>query len=399
MLEASFFISNRRRLIERLEGGVIVLGAYGRQQRSNDAAHSFTQEANFWYLCGIDEPDWMLIIDGSANKSYLVAPTIEDTHATFDGSVSADEAKSTSGVDKIIDVDESISLLRSLSRRHPAVSTVGAPSYAEHFNFTLNPSIAKLRTLLERHFTQVIDVKKDIAALRAIKSQEEIVMITKSVDVTVKAFKSIHADMKTFKHEYEIEADFSHAMRRAGAAGHAYDPIIAAGINACTLHYSHNRSSISNRQLVLMDVGASYGGYAADITRTYAKGDATQRQRQVHAAVETAHKRIDLIEPMLSVESYQREVDVIMKEALTSIGLDATDDGLRRYFPHAVSHGLGIDVHDSLAAPKYFLENMVLTVEPGIYIPEEKIGVRIEDDILVTDGGNRNLSAGLSTRL
>ncbi len=149
-----------------------------------------------------------------------------------------------------------------------------------------------------------------------------------------------------------------------------------------------------------MDVGAFYGGYAADISRTYVKGEPTKRQAAVHQAVEVAHHRIiKLIEPMLSVEEYQRSVDKIMKEALDSIGLQSDDTGLRKYFPHAISHGLGIDVHDSLGAPKYFETNMVLTVEPGIYIPEENIGVRIEDDILVTANGRKNLSAALSTGL
>jgi Xaa-Pro aminopeptidase len=149
-----------------------------------------------------------------------------------------------------------------------------------------------------------------------------------------------------------------------------------------------------------MDMGASYGGYAADISRTYVKGQPTKRQLEVYAAVEAAHQRIiSLVEPMFSVEAYQVAVDKIMSEALSSIGLQSDKDGRRRYFPHAISHGLGIDVHDSLGAPKYFAENMVLTVEPGIYIPEENIGVRIEDDILVTSSGHKNLSAGLSTGL
>jgi len=173
---------------------------------------------------------------------------------------------------------------------------------------------------------------------------------------------------------------------------------VAAGANACTLHYAHNRSKVMGRQLVLMDVGASYGGYTADITRTYAKGEPTKRQRQVHEAVEAAHHRIiGLIRPMLAVDEYQREVDAIMREAIASLGLPSDDAALRRYFPHAVSHGLGIDVHDSLGSPRFLQAGMVLTVEPGIYLPEEGIGVRIEDDILVTAAGNENLSRRLST--
>jgi Xaa-Pro aminopeptidase len=154
---------------------------------------------------------------------------------------------------------------------------------------------------------------------------------------------------------------------------------------------------------VLLDIGARSGGYAADITRTYAYGDPTKRQIEIHAAVQAAHHAIiKLITPNLAVEEYQREVDCIMIDALLSVGLmaDRDDtDNYHKYFPHAISHGLGVDVHDSLGGPQFLQLGMVLTVEPGIYIPEEGIGVRIEDDILVTDSGNVNLSARLSTDL
>ncbi len=379
---------------------LVTLSAYEALQRSNDSAHAFTQEANFWYLTGIDEPGWLLIIDGTQHHSWLVMPDVTETHKVFDGSLSGEEAKRISGVDSVITVDESLVLLRTLAKRHGVVHTIGRPPYAEHFNFTLNTSIERNKQMLERQFAKIQDCRKELAAMRAIKQPEELEMIQKAVNVSVAAFQNIHQNFSKYKNEYEIEADFAHSIRFSGASGCAYDSIVAAGINACTLHYDKNNSALRSKQLVLMDMGAQYGGYAADITRTYAKGEPTRRQREVHQAVEAAHHRIvGLIEPMLSVESYQRSVDKIMREALASINLESDDDSLRRYFPHAISHGLGIDVHDSLGTPKYFAENMVLTVEPGIYIPEESIGVRIEDDILVTKSGRKNLSAQLSTGL
>lgn len=399
-MKATFFRANRSKLITVLSGGVAVLYAYGRQQRSNDAAHAFTQEANFWYLTGINEPDWGLIIDGTRAISYLVMPDMDEEHRIFDGGLSADDAQLVSGVDKVITTDQATVLLRELARRHGLAHTVGAPTYANRFNFALNPSLTLRQHALERVFPKVNDIQKDIAKLRAIKQPHEIEMIKKAVKKTAGAFELIHERMRDMSSEYEIEAEFSYHMRKSGLDGHAYDPIVAAGANACTLHYSKNSAKVVGRQLVLMDVGGLYGGYAADITRTYVKGEPTKRQRQVHAAVEQAHHRIiRLIEPMLPVESYQKSVDEIMMEAIGSVGLPSDETALRRYFPHAISHGLGIDVHDSLGAPKYFQENMVLTVEPGIYIPEEGIGVRIEDDILVTKTGRQNLSASLSTGL
>jgi Xaa-Pro aminopeptidase len=213
----------------------------------------------------------------------------------------------------------------------------------------------------------------------------------------------VRQKLPTLRYEYEVEAEFSYYLRRHGAKGHAYDPIVASGQNACTLHYVDNTSRLKKRQLLLLDIGARSGGYAADITRTYALGEPTKRQVAVHEAVQDAQRQIiSLLKPDLSIEEYHRDVDVIMKQALLSLGLmkDMEDDtAYRTYFPHAISHGLGIDVHDSLGGPRYLQPGMVLTVEPGIYIPDEGIGVRIEDDILITDTGHANLSARLSTDL
>jgi len=141
-------------------------------------------------------------------------------------------------------------------------------------------------------------------------------------------------------------------------------------------------------------------GYCADVTRTYAVGAPTDRQKAVHAAVESAHhKIIALLGPDKLVKDYHQQVDGIMIKALKSLGLYSKPSDYRKYFPHAISHGLGIDVHDSLGSPTHFKPGMVLTVEPGIYIPEEEIGVRIEDDILITETGIENLSGALPTSL
>lgn len=378
----------------------MILSAYGRLQRSNDAAFAFEQEANFWYLCGIEDPDWQLIFDGTTDTSWLIMPDVDEVHRIFDGGLSAEEAKRISGVDHVVTAREGGERIALLTRTHPLVYSLDTPPHSDHYNFSMNPLPAKHWSFLERTFERIQDCRKELAILRSLKQPDELAMIQKAVNATIAAFDTIHSAMSTYKNEFEIEADFMHSVRRAGASGVAYDSIVAAGLNACTLHYGKNHASIRSRQLTLMDMGAKVGGYAADISRTYAKGEPTRRQREVHSAVETAHHRIiALLEPMLMVEEYQRHVDSIMSEALESIGLGSGEESLRRYFPHAVSHGLGIDVHDSLGGPKFLQEGMVLTVEPGIYIPEETIGVRIEDDIAVTAKGHKNLSGSLSTGL
>lgn len=400
-MDASFFSHNRRTIGTR--AGLVILAANTRMQQRNDTFYPFKQEANFWYLAGIEQPDWLVIIDGATGEEWLVQPEIDEVHAVFDGALTPERARTLSGIKKILPHDEGMALLRKLARKHSVVQTIFNPPHASHFNFTLNPAVSINKRMLERIFTSVKDCQKELALLRAIKQPEEIQAIQRSIDLTTKAFEQVKNLLASAKYEYEIEAAFSHHFKRSGGHGHAYEPIIAAGGNACILHYVENSRRVRARQLVLMDVGACVDGYAADITRTYAKGEPTKRQRQVHDAVRSAHNDIvGIIRPGLLIEDYLKQVDTRMQQALMEVGLlkyETDTDMYRKYFPHAISHGLGIDVHDSLGGAKYFEPNMVLTVEPGIYIPEESIGVRIEDDIRVTDTGSRNLSAKLSTEL
>lgn len=401
-LEKSFFAGNRERVYDELKGGILAVAAYSQMQRGNDAATHFEQEGNFWYLTGIDYPDWWLLMDARRRRSWLVAPTVEERHEIFDGSLSRDEAQRISGIDEIIDRQEADSWLRQAARSHRLVHTVDAPAGADTFGFTLNPAAHEMREKLERIFASVSDFRLELARLRAVKQLVEIAVMQSAIDLTVKSFAEVRKNIDKYRYEYEVEADFTHDFRRAGAEGHAYDPIVAFGKNACTLHYIRNNDKLSKGNLLLIDIGARQNGYAADITRTYAVGKPTKRQQAVHDAVRTAQQEIiGLIQPGFPVEEYFKKVDHIMQRALMDLHLikDENDPAYRKYFPHSIGHGLGIDVHDALGRPEILQEGMVMTVEPGIYIPEEGIGVRIEDDILITNDGHKNLSAKLSTGL
>jgi Xaa-Pro aminopeptidase len=389
----------RRRLIVAVNGGLVVLAGYEAMQQSADMEAPFLQEASFWWLTGIEEPGWKVIIDGIRKRTCLVRPTMSDTHRTFNGGLSDSEALQVSGANEVIGDEEFESYLRQLRRTH----SVAYDNYdrSPGYDFVVNPAQKELHETLGRIFENVQNCIGKLNELRAIKQPDEITAIEKAVTLTVDAFAHVRKELSSYKAEYEIEAEFTHFFRRKNAA-HAYAPIVASGSHACTLHYGKNESKFASRNLVLIDIGARVDGYAADITRTYAVNP-TKRQQTVHAAVEQAHHAIiALIKPGLLVSDYIASVDTIMKDTLMSIGLlkDMDDNQTyRKYFPHAVSHGLGIDVHDSLGAPRYLKEGMVLTVEPGIYIPEEGIGIRIEDDILVTAKGHKNLSGRLSTSL
>ena len=398
-LPPTFFANNRQKLVQKLKGGVVALAAYSEMQRGNDMAFPFEQEGNFQYLTGIEHPDWWLLGDGTRNKWWLVAPQLSKEKLVFDGGLDPEEAKTISGVDEVIDRTEALSLLRQLKRTHAMAYVCEQPEHSERFGFTLNPALRDLKMLMERHFTKVQNCRGELARLRALKQPEELAIIKEAIKLTSNAFQSVKKKLSEYKHEYEIEADFTHYFRSRGAKGHAYDPIIASGKNACTLHYDENNARLAKRSLVLMDVGAQVEGYAADITRTYALGEISRRQKAIHEAVCRAQREIiQLCQPGVSVQKYIEESNAIMVRELVELGLitDAKDEKFYTYYPHAISHGLGIDVHDSLGKPIELQAGMVLTVEPGIYVPEEAIGVRIEDDIYIGEAGPENLSERLA---
>ena len=397
-MNEDFFTNNRAALALRLGGGaLVVVTGYGEVQRSNDTAHLFEQEGNFWYLTGIESPDWQLIMAGK--RAWLVAPEIDDIKETFDGSLSIEAAKKRSGVKEVISSNDALALLRQLRRQHSVVYVPQTYKHVQEYaHFFFNPAPAKADKQLGLIFERIVDCHKELAQLRAIKQPEEIKALQKAIDITAAAFASLTKSLSGLQYEYEAEALMSYEIRRRGATGHAYSPIIAGSQNACTLHYVTNNDRLQKKQLLLMDVGAKYDGYSADISRTYAIGEPTKRQQAVYDAVLAAQKKcINLVKPGVSFKELQSSVDTIMTEAITSLGFSA--DRLRDYFPHAIGHGLGIDVHDSLGGFDALQPGMVLTIEPGIYIHDEGIGVRIEDDILVTETGNENLSKRIPREL
>ncbi|HET7630509.1 MAG TPA: Xaa-Pro aminopeptidase [Candidatus Saccharimonadales bacterium] len=398
-LSSNFFKANRQRLLEQLpDDALVVLAAYSEMQRTADASFKFEQEASFYYLTGIEAPDWRLIIDKPSGREYLVAPEADPVKLLFDGGLTSETAKRLSGVADVIDDHPANNQLEEFRKRGRSVYCLRTPAYLKSAGFTVNPSADKLARQLKRRFGKVNDLTGQLMKLRTIKQPPEITAIEQAIAVTATAFDHVRSNLADYDYEYQIEADMTGLIRGSGARGHAYDPIVAGGANACTLHYIANDQPLQVDQPVLLDVGArSVAGYAADISRTYAV-QPTRRQFRVHQAVAEAQaKCIDLLKPGLRFTDYQLAVDRIMKQAIRSLGLN--ESKYRDYFPHAIGHGLGLDVHDNLVGYDSLRPGMVMTVEPGIYIDEEGLGIRIEDDILITETGHRNLSAKLSTDL
>ncbi len=398
-MNVDFFRNNRANLGKLLQGGLVVVPAYDDMQRGNDMAHKFEQEANFWYLSGINASRWMIVYDGTRNHTWCVAPELTDVEKIFDGSLDMNDVKKLSGADEVISQAEFEPLLRQLFRHHANVYTV-FPSKVE-YGFSINPAQKRVVVMLERIFSHAIDCRETIERMRAIKQQEEVNQIKKAIAITAKAFAAVKQSLETCRSEYEVEALFDYEIRRAGASM-AYDSIIAGGKSACTLHYTANNQLLRKQSIILCDVGARWGGYAADVSRNFAYGEPTKRQTMIHDRLRQAQSEIvSCIRPGMQIVEYHAQVDTIMFSALQDMGYrgESKEKLLRSLMPHAVSHGLGIDVHDPLGRPKVLLPGMVITVEPGVYIQKEKIGMRIEDDILITERGVKNMSKMISTEL
>lgn len=389
---------------ERLtKNRIYIFAAHEEMQKSADTAYAFQQDPVFYWLTNIIEPGWRVVINTYAMKCALLRPDRSEVKTIFEGALSDKEVMRKTGISEIIPSSKSNAYINELASRYSEVYTIAPLPKVNPYDFIENPSRKQVWKTLGSTFKQVHDCRKEIAQLRAIKQPHEIEAIKKAVDISVRGFEMLKQKLESSRFEYELEALLNSEFRRTGAGGHAYDPIVAGGKNACTLHYCTNNDTLPKSGLILIDAGAKVDGFAADITRTYAIGAPSERQKEIHAAVEAAHLEIiDLILPGVSLDEYQKKVDTIMKSALQKVGLLRNLDDektYRTYFPHAIGHGLGIDVHESLGGFDSFQPGMVLTVEPGIYIPEEGIGVRIEDDILVTETGTTNLSAKLPTSL
>jgi len=403
---SDFFAGNRRRLRELFTGKApIVITANGLLQRGGDSSYKFAQDANFWYLTGIDEPDIVLVID--REKEYLIVPERTESRIAFDGAIAEDELSRRSGVRTVYGDKAGWEQLMGRLKKVKHVATLAPPpAYIDAYGLYTNPARASLakRLKVNNPELELLDLAPHLGRLRIIKQAIEIETIQAAIDITSKTIKQALQTKKLGKytHEYQLEAEISRGFRSHGATGHGFDPIVASGERACVLHNVANNGPFAADELVVVDVGAEIEHYSADITRTIAIGNASRRQQSVHAAVlEVQSYAIDLLKPGTLMKDYEQQIEHFMGEKLRELGLIKTisHENVRAYYPHATSHFLGLNVHDVGDYDRPLEPDTVLTVEPGIYIPQEGIGVRIEDDILITFKGNKVLSGKLPREL
>lgn len=398
MFSAEFFIGNRRSLYGQLQPrSFLVLAANGQMQREFDTAYPFEQESNFWYLTGIEERDWWLIVDLDLDKEYLVVPQRREELVVFDGALTADAAQQASGISEVLDHRAGLKLLDNLLTSKQTAYYL-KPQPRRFYDFYTNRAQYDLARRLKG--LPLEDVRLLLTKLRAIKQPVELAAMQRAIDITIAGIRAVVEQLPQLGYEYEAEALLTYEFRRRGAAGHAFDPILASGRNACTLHYYANNQPLEAGQLLLMDVGARVEHYRADLTRTVPTSQATDRQLAVLEAVRRIHDAaVERCQPGKQLKDYLQEVDQLVGEQLLQLGLVGRPDdvpGIRRWMPHLISHGLGLEVHDKLGQPEALQPGMVITVEPGIYIPDEGIGVRLEDDVLISPDGPVVLSGVLS---
>lgn len=410
VFDSSFFIGNRERLRQLFTGTApIVITANGLLQQGTDAPYGFHQDRSFWYLTGIDEPGVLLVMD--KGKEYLVVPPRELVREQFDGAVDLSAMSRVSGIKTVYYEKEGWKQLEARLKKVQHVATLGAPQrFIEYLGLYTNPARADLIQRIKdtNPNIELLDLRTHLARMRMVKQPVEIDAIQRAVDITVDTMKEILKPRQLAKYsfEYEVEADLTRGFRRRGATGnlgHAFTPIVASGERACTLHHTLNESPLATGDVLVLDVGAQAGCYAADITRSVVLGGApTRRQQAVYDAVLEAQKYgLSLLKPGVLLRTYEKQMEEFVGEKLRELGLIKTieHEQVRRFFPHATSHFLGLDTHDSGDYDHPLEAGVVITVEPGIYIPEEVIGVRIEDDIVITDDGNTVLSQKLPQTL
>ncbi|MHB8961795.1 MAG: aminopeptidase P N-terminal domain-containing protein [Saccharofermentanales bacterium] len=393
-LNPGYFKENRRKFFEKLESdSICVLFSGTPQRRSADADYAFFANRNFYYLTGIEQEGSALVIMKVDSRIIRLILCIRsfDAHAErWTGKrLTREEASSISG---IYDISYSEGLDAILDKiltgwNGPVCMDSNAASSSDAW-FTGYISG-------KHHSLRTISIYPIFSELRAFKNEYEITMMKKAIEVTSLGISSIYRMAKTGMAEYELAAEFEHVIGREGAGQPAFESIVATGDNFNYLHYPQLDSVISSGDLILLDVGASWCGLCADISRVFpVSGRFSDKQLAVYRAVrECQDEAFRLLKPGASIKDVNTACKEKAAEALLTLGVIFDRTEIDRYYWHNVSHHLGFDVHDIIGRERLLEAGMVVTVEPGIYIPEWHTGLRIEDDVLITQSGCEILSA------
>ncbi len=411
-INSQLFISNRERLKSFLKPNSMVIVQSNDVLPTNaDGTFGFRQNNDIFYLSGIDQEETILILfpdfpDDKFREILLVRETSEHIKVWEGEKLSKKQATEISGIEKVVWTSSLESVLRKLIFLADQVYL----NLNEHDGGEWSFESRERRFITEfKHKFPLHRIERLaplMHQLRAIKQPIEIDLIKKAIEITGKGFVRMTKFLKPNVLEFELEAELTHDFLRNRSRGHAFAPILASGESACVLHYVTNNNQCKDGEVILMDFGAEYANYNADITRCLpVNGRFTTRQKEVYLSVLNVMKAAKkMLVVGNTMENLRKEVGKIMEIELIKLGLlkqtevDRQNEDAplyKKYFPHGISHHLGLDVHDVGNRYEVFKAGMIFTCEPGIYIPEEKLGIRLENDILITEDGNEDLMANI----
>jgi Xaa-Pro aminopeptidase len=407
-LNPKIFINNRERFVKEMKpGSIAIFNSNDEVPLNGDAIYTYVQNSDLYWMTGIEQEETMLILfPDSPDEQYrevLVLLRPDEMKEKWDGKrLRANEATDISGIKKIVWLNAIDALLQTWVH------------LAEYVYLNTNENDRKGNFLETRDYRYASEFMrryplhkyersaKILKGIRAVKTAEEIEVMKEAISVTESAFRRLLDFIRPGVMEYEIEAAIVHEFLRKRCRGVAYNSIIASGDRARTLHYVFNNQECKDGELVLMDFGANYGGYNADLTRTVpVNGKFTTRQKEVYNACLHLHDYArGLLKPGISIVDYTEKVGDEATQQFIKIGLlnqedvkneDKENRAYRKYLYHGISHHLGVDVHDLGTRVEPIQAGMVFTVEPGIYIEEEQMGIRIENNLWITENGNIDL--------
>lgn len=407
-IDAKLFIENRKRFAASLKPNSIALFVSNDILPTNaDGAMGFVQNSDLFYLTGVDQEETILLIypdaKNGAHKEVLFVRETNETIAIWEGAkLTKEQATATSGIKTVLWNQGFESFLKTVifQAEHVYLNS------NEHTRRYIDTETAEMRfnkNIISKYPLHKIERAAPIMhKLRAIKSSYEVDLIQQACNITEKGFRRLLGFIKPGVMEYEIEAELVHEFVRNRSRGFAYGPIIASGANACVLHYVDNNKECKAGDVILLDVAAEYGNYASDLTRCVpVSGKFTPRQKEVYNAVlRVMRAATKMLVVGNTIPEYHKAVGHLMEKELVDLGLITMDDiknqnpewpAYKKYFMHGTSHFLGLDVHDVGDFNRPLEAGMVFTCEPGIYIPQENLGIRIENDILVTTNGPDDL--------
>ncbi len=398
-MNKKFFTVNRQKLNNVLSDNSITIFFAGQSPyKSADEKYPFTPNRNFYYLTGIDEEKiimMMVNVDGKISEMIFI-PESDPVMAKWVGeTITEDEVKEVSGIEDIRFLKDFESSVASYFDRFN-MENLYLDLERQEFNIMQTQSQNFARDIIKRYpYIRVKNIYHDIALLRTIKREEEIELIKKAIDITYDGIKEMWSNAKPGMKEYEVEAYFNYILKKNGVKDFAFPTIAATGKNATILHYVDNNTKTKDGELMLLDLGAQYKYYNGDISRTFPiSGKFTDRQKEVYNIVLEANETVmKAVKPGITTSELQDITKRVLADGCKRIGLIKEDSELDRYYFHGVAHPLGLDTHDVGPRNIELESGMIITDEPGLYIEEEGIGVRIEDDILVTENGYVNLSA------